>query len=138
MLNLNPHPYHAVGLGIIAGIVARQYNYNPYTTGAFVGVGTYLYMEKYGHSLPWTNTENKSKIESTTGIIPYIDPNKTDQKQEHTTSTPLMPADYYENFNDRLSDALKKGYSDLNDYVALHKNDSNLADEIYKDLGIII
>ena len=135
------HPAHAVGFGVLAGYIAQRYGYNPYKTGVFVGVGSYVYMDKFGHTLkPWKNknNNNKAKLENITGIVPYTDPDKTDNKQPQTTSTELLSSDYYDGFNDRLADALKKGYSDLNDYVALHKNDSNLADEIYQDLGVMI
>jgi len=140
-LNMNTlkefHPLHAVGFGILGGFIGKRYGYDFYKTAGIIGVGSYAYMSTFGHSVPWNNNNN-NKIEKESGIVPYTDPDKVKQQQPNTTSTQLLPADYYDGFDDRLASALKKGYSDLNDYVTQHKNDTNLADELYRDLGIQI
>lgn len=136
----NFHPAHAIGFGLLAGYVGQRYGYDFKKTTGIVAIGTYAYMNTYGHTLtPWkSNDKDSSKVYNGSGIVMYTDPSKTKQVQPNSTATPIFDTDYYDGFDDRLQDALQKGYTNLNDYVAEHKSDTNLADEIYTDLGIQI
>jgi hypothetical protein len=138
---LSFHPIHALGFGVLGGFIGQKYGgYDFKKTTAIVGIGTYAYMNTYGHTLtPWKNNDKtQPKVYDTSGIVLYTDPEKTKQVQPNSTSTPIFDSDYYDGFDDRLKDALQKGYTNLNDYVAEHKSDANLGYEIYTNLGIQI
>lgn len=137
---LNFHPAHAIGFGLLAGTIAQKNNMDFKKTALIVSIGSYAYMNTYGHILPW-NIKNSS-AQTTSGILVVADPEKikTDPSHDNTSVTPHFDKDYYDGFDMRLKDAMKKGYGDLNDYIAQHSTEGavDLAEGIYRELGMTI
>jgi hypothetical protein len=135
---MNFHPLHAVGFGLLGGYIGSKYGYDFKKTAGFVGVGSWLYMSKVGHVLPW-NVEPEYKPVSS-GIVLQPDNIDREKQFDNTTSTPMFSPDYYEGFEERLQYTIDKGYTNVKDYVATHSNLSgvSLADGLYRELNLTI
>ena len=139
---LSFHPLHAVGFGVLGGYIASKYGYDFKTSAALVSIGSYAYMNKFGHTLNfWNNNDNdKSSVGPVSGVVVVNEPTK--QVADATTATTIEKVSYYDGFDNALTDALMKDKGNLRDWIAqpVHKDlhGDKLANAIYHDLGIII
>jgi hypothetical protein len=102
---MNFHPLHAVGFGVLGGYIGQKYGYDFTRTAAVVSVGTYAYMNKYGHALPGANNEG-ANTEPVSGILLVTEPTKG---FDSTTATPQEKVSYYNDIDREIAAAKQRG-----------------------------